>query len=214
LASPLSLVTGAFVAPLTGEPAPTPACSVSFPASPAFVSLPANDGVATLEGAVESSASSITNAASKTAGSGLVAPSPFAFVSLAMTPALLAVFVGRGRRAGDWVPALLEDRDRCGTPPDVSAGLCESRLVRCLACSSAMVRSIAPLSLWRPLSVASHTMPQGLTYLEHGCDSCASSNPAVTRCYFSSVYCCPVRMRSVRLSMRVSNGDAATIRTQ
>ena len=56
---------------------------------------------------------------------------------------------------------------------------------------------------------------EGLTYLEHGCDSCASSSPAVTRCYFSSV-CIVVLFGCARFGYRfgVSNGDAATIRTQ
>jgi hypothetical protein len=137
-ASPFPPLADVSVAPLTGASAA--GCVVSFPELPAFGSLSANAGVATLDGAAESSISSMTKAASKTAGSGLGAPSPFASRAVRSS---LAFFVGLGRLAGDWVPAVLEDRERRGAVvPGVGAG-CPAL---CLACSSAMVRSIAPLS--------------------------------------------------------------------
>jgi len=137
---PVVAVLAAPLAPASGLPR-----GGCFSAPDGFEFLSADDGVATLEGAALSSASSITNAASKTAGSGFAATSPFA--SLDVTSPL-AFFVGLGRRAGDWPPRLLEDRDRRGPAfPGACDACCESRLVLCLACSSAMVRSIAPLSL-------------------------------------------------------------------
>jgi hypothetical protein len=60
-------------------------------------SLSAADGVLVREGAAASSTSSITKAASKTAGSGFAAPSPASFELRSW----LGFFVGRARRAGD-----------------------------------------------------------------------------------------------------------------
>lgn len=109
-------------------------------------------GVAALEGVAASSVSSMTKAASNTAGSGFGAD-PSLFASLDEERSSLAFLDGRDRRAAaDCVPALLEDseRRRAGFPgPGPGACLVDSRAARCLACSSAIVRSIAPLSLCR-----------------------------------------------------------------
>jgi hypothetical protein len=119
--------------------------SASLSASPVFESLSSDGGVAALEGSAVSSASSMTKAASKTAGSGLAAPSPFASFVVRSS---LAFFVGRGLRAGDCVPAPLEDRDRREAElAEPGACFCASMLALCLACSSAMDRSIALLNL-------------------------------------------------------------------
>jgi len=79
----------------------------SVPFCCACGSLSANEGVATLLGVAVSSVSSMTNAASKTAGSGLAAgPSP---LEAALTSSA-SFFLGR--RAGDCVFVPLEDRER------------------------------------------------------------------------------------------------------
>ncbi|KAK0725780.1 hypothetical protein B0H67DRAFT_140536 [Lasiosphaeris hirsuta] len=99
-------------------------------------SLSADIGVATLAGVPGSSVSSITKAASNTVGSGLEA-APLVVSSLSFLAA-------RARRAGDWVPVPLDDRERrAGAEPEG----CSCLLGSCLVCSSAIWRSIAPFSL-------------------------------------------------------------------
>ena len=142
----------AFSTPFCCDPAISPVAaavgvvSADFPQLFPCASLSFDTGVATLEGVAESS-SSMTKAASKTAGSGFTtAASPFASLEAVSSAGFFL-----GRRAGDCVFVPLEDRERRVEGP---AGL-GLGLFFCLDCSSAIWRSIAPLSLLTRVSARS-----------------------------------------------------------
>jgi len=80
----------------------------------------------------------MTKAASNTAGSGFVEPSPLA--------SSVGFFLGR--RAGDCVLVPLDDRERRLAAEADELDVCVGRMALfCFDCSSAIWRSIAPLIL-------------------------------------------------------------------